>query len=102
MFLEALMAKHGFKPYRGEWWHFSDTQSYSVEQVFEPTEVSWYYADCNEFISLRTKPDTSAEVITRILVNEKFQVLAHHGDFSLIEYNGLLGYVLNHYIMSAE
>lgn len=36
MFLEETMKKHGFKPYSGEWWHFSDTQSYPVEQEFEP------------------------------------------------------------------
>ena len=34
--LEACMEKYGFKPYSGEWWHFSDTQSYEVEQEFRP------------------------------------------------------------------
>ncbi len=34
--LEILMEKHGFSGYFGEWWHFSDTQSYPVETVFEP------------------------------------------------------------------
>ena len=34
--LEILMEKHGFSGYYGEWWHFSDTVSYPVEQVFEP------------------------------------------------------------------
>jgi D-alanyl-D-alanine dipeptidase len=34
--LEQLMKEHGFKPYSGEWWHFSDTQSYPVEHDFEP------------------------------------------------------------------
>jgi len=34
--LEILMEKHGFTGYFGEWWHFSDTVSYPVEQVFEP------------------------------------------------------------------
>lgn len=32
--LELLMEKHGFKGYQGEWWHFSDTDSYPVEEVF--------------------------------------------------------------------
>lgn len=35
-FLENVMKKHGFKPYTGEWWHFSDTQSYPVEKDFQP------------------------------------------------------------------
>lgn len=34
--LEILMEKHGFTGYAGEWWHFSDTTSYPVEEVFEP------------------------------------------------------------------
>lgn len=32
--LELLMEKHGFKGYAGEWWHFSDTDSYPVEEQF--------------------------------------------------------------------
>lgn len=34
--LEILMEKHGFAGYAGEWWHYSDTTSYQVEEVFEP------------------------------------------------------------------
>lgn len=34
--LEILMEKHGFVGYAGEWWHYSDTVSYPVENVFEP------------------------------------------------------------------
>ena len=34
--LEILMEKHGFTGYAGEWWHFSDTTSYPVEEIFEP------------------------------------------------------------------
>ena len=34
--LEILMEKHGFSGYFGEWWHFSDTTSYPVENVFAP------------------------------------------------------------------
>lgn len=40
LFLEECMTEHGFSPYFGEWWHFSDTQSYPVEQEFEPAAVS--------------------------------------------------------------
>jgi len=38
LLLENLMIKHGFKPYSGEWWHFTDTQSYPVEGPFKPGE----------------------------------------------------------------
>lgn len=34
--LEDIMTDHGFKPYAGEWWHFSDTDSYPVEEGFVP------------------------------------------------------------------
>lgn len=34
--LEDVMTDCGFKPYAGEWWHFSDTDSYPVEEDFVP------------------------------------------------------------------
>lgn len=98
LLLEQVMKKYGFKPYSGEWWHFSDEQSYPVEKTFEPQRISWWYADCNEFISLRTEPSTAAEVIVRILVNEEFKVLAYDGDFALVDYKGYRGYVLRSYL----
>ncbi len=35
LLLENTMKQCGFKPYSGEWWHFSDQDSYSVEEDFE-------------------------------------------------------------------
>lgn len=34
--LELIMEKHGFSGYAGEWWHYSDTTSYPVEEQFAP------------------------------------------------------------------
>lgn len=34
--LETVMEKHGFKPFWAEWWHYTDTQSYPVDETFEP------------------------------------------------------------------
>ena len=34
--LEDAMTDCGFKPYSGEWWHFSDTDSYPVKEDFVP------------------------------------------------------------------
>ena len=34
--LETVMTDCGFKPYSGEWWHFSDTDAYPVEESFVP------------------------------------------------------------------
>lgn len=36
LLLEDVMSECGFKPYSGEWWHFSDTDSYPVEEDFVP------------------------------------------------------------------
>ena len=36
LILELIMEKHGFTGYAGEWWHYSDTVSYPVEEVFQP------------------------------------------------------------------
>lgn len=98
LLLERLMEKYDFKPYRGEWWHFSDNQSYPVEEVFEPCAQAWYYADCEEYISLRTGADFSAEVLMQIPVNGQFVVLGSAGDFALVRYQGLYGYVIKSHI----
>ena len=38
--LEVLMEKHGFRGYSAEWWHFSDTDEYPVEETFAPPAKS--------------------------------------------------------------
>lgn len=34
--LEDVMTDCGFRPYSGEWWHFTDTDDYPVEEDFSP------------------------------------------------------------------
>lgn len=34
--LEDVMTEAGFRPYQGEWWHFSDEDKYPVEEDFVP------------------------------------------------------------------
>jgi D-alanyl-D-alanine dipeptidase len=34
--LEDVMEECGFRPYSGEWWHFTDTDDYPVEEDFSP------------------------------------------------------------------
>ncbi len=36
MLLQEIMEKYGFSGYYGEWWHFSDVDSYPVEKTFQP------------------------------------------------------------------
>lgn len=37
--LEEIMEKNGFKPYSAEWWHYSDTEEYPVDEVFCPEQT---------------------------------------------------------------
>ena len=34
LLLEQTMERHGFSGYKGEWWHFTDTDSYPVDEAF--------------------------------------------------------------------
>lgn len=36
LLLEDTMIKYGFRAYSGEWWHFTDVDTYPVEEEFEP------------------------------------------------------------------
>ena len=36
LILQILMEKHGFSGYKNEWWHFTDTEDYPVEEAFLP------------------------------------------------------------------
>lgn len=38
--LEEVMTKHGFKGYSKEWWHYNDTDSYPIEEQFDPAAVN--------------------------------------------------------------
>lgn len=38
LILQLLMEKHGFSGYKAEWWHFTDTVTYPVEEAFLPSE----------------------------------------------------------------
>lgn len=39
LLLERLMVENGFKPYSGEWWHYTDLDPYPVENEFEPSDA---------------------------------------------------------------
>lgn len=102
MMLEQIMTSYGFNAYYGEWWHFTDSQTYPVDEAFSPAESAVYYAECNEYISLRQRPDTSAPVITTIPAGKTFEVLAWYREFAMVNYRGVWGYVLQDYIRPAQ
>ena len=37
--LEELLERHGFRGYRGEWWHFNDIDEYPIEEAFDPANT---------------------------------------------------------------
>jgi len=37
-YLETIMSLYGFRGYYGEWWHYTDTDTYPVEEVFLPRD----------------------------------------------------------------
>lgn len=66
--LETIMEANGFRGYQKEWWHYTDTDSYPVEDTFDPAPRSWWLPECNEFISLRESPSVQAAVLEKIPV----------------------------------
>lgn len=100
--LQQVMEKYGFKGYFGEWWHFSDCESYPVEETFQPVAAERFYADCNEYINLRTSADASSESLTQIPAGEEFLILAHCGDFALAEYRNFKGFVHRGFIQPVK
>ncbi|MDO5399782.1 MAG: M15 family metallopeptidase [Eubacteriales bacterium] len=98
MLLQEAMERFGFTGYQKEWWHFSDTDEYPVDESFDPALISTWYADCQEFISLRAEPSTQAESLTRIPAKEEMTLLGWNGEFALVDYQGQQGYVLGTYI----
>lgn len=100
--LESVMEKHGFTGYDKEWWHYSDTVEYPVEECFDPALISQWYADCQEYLSLREAPDTGASTVIRIPAGEEVTLLGYSEAFALVDYKGLRGYVLTSYLSPAE
>ena len=37
--LEDVMQRHGFTGYRAEWWHYTDTDNYPIEETFDPALI---------------------------------------------------------------
>lgn len=100
--LEKTMEKHGFTGYWGEWWHFSDTVKYDVETCFDPAVISQWYAECEQFITLRSAPDVTAPEILKIPAGEKMVLLGYREGFALVHYQQRRGYVNLDYIRKAE
>lgn len=100
--LQEIMMENGFSAYFGEWWHFTDATEYPVEEFFHPAQISRWFANCQEYISLRVEPEVSAETITRIPTREEVTLLGYKDDFALVDYEGQQGYVLSEYLLPVD
>jgi len=89
--LETVMERHGFSGYRGEWWHFNDTQKYDVETSFDPGIISRRYVN-TDTVLLETfwKPESG---ILQIPAGEGVTFLGYSEEYALVEYWGYRGYV---------
>lgn len=99
--LEDTMVKHGFKPYYAEWWHFTDTDDYPVDEYFDPAVPTLWAANCEEYISLRETAG-GAEVIAKIPVGGIMELQDWDGKYARVAYGGEEGYVMTSYIMPEE
>ena len=100
--LEDIMKECGFKPYSKEWWHFSDTDSYEVDEDFNPVTPELWYANCQEYINLRTEPDNSAKVLKEIPVGGIVEFQEWHGRYAKVSYGTTEGYVMSSYIAPVD
>lgn len=98
--LEDTFVKYEFTPYYNEWWHFSDTIDYPVDEDFEPTVPKIWVANCNEFINLRNYP--GGKTLAKIPKGEAFEIKKWDGQQALVTYQGITGYVHTAYIKPAD
>lgn len=100
--LEDAMVAAGLTPYSAEWWHYTDPVDYAVDEYFDPAVISPWVANCNEYINLRTEPDSASESLAKIPNGEIFTLLGWAGRFAYVDYQGTLGFVLSSYIQPEE
>lgn len=98
--LEQTMEKYGFTPYFAEWWHFTDTTDYPVDEFFDPAVPATWSANCSEYISLRSAP--GGEVIARIPKGATMTLQGWDGRYAEVCCQGRTGYVLSSYILPEE
>jgi len=92
LLLENVMKKHGFKPYSAEWWHYTDTKEYPVDEIFSPTVPTLWNTYSEGSVTLWKKPEETA-AITRIPAGKTVTLLGWDELFAKVSYAGKTGYV---------
>ena len=72
--------------------------SLSAAPAGESLAGTTWYADCEEFITLRAEPNTGAAALTTIPRGGEMIYVSPAGEFTCVEYQGQRGYVLTSYI----
>ena len=90
-YLEAVMEKHGFSGYWGEWWHYNDTRKYDVEDSFDPAVIARCAVNRNVILLERFWDPTT--VILEIPEGECVTRLGYREEYILAEYWGYRGYL---------
>ena len=57
-----------------------------------------YIVNCNEFVTLRQSPSTSASTVTKVAKGQQVDAYYYNGTFCRCFYNGLEGYILAQYL----
>lgn len=91
-FLENIMKEAGFSAYFGEWWHFSDTDSYDVAEDFCPVPVE--DRTLTQETALFSRASVESPVLAWLQPAETMTVQAIQGDFALVTARGGWGYIL--------
>ena len=91
MLLEAAMQESGFEGYRMEWWHYSDTESYPVEEVFDPALISLWCMKKETPVPMLENPE--GELLAMVEPGEVVTVMGYTGNYAMVSYRGLQGYL---------
>lgn len=90
--------------YNGQWGYIlstylsnsdasSSASSYGSNYLGKKTVIN-----CNEFVTLRSQPSTSAGVVTRVAKGEEVDCYYYNNTFTYCYYNGMSGYILSQYL----
>ncbi len=100
--LEKALEDAGFTGYQKEWWHYTDSDKYGFDDIETVKLINKgkneYIADCDEYISLRSKPDSASEVICRINKGERLKPLSWGNKYIRVQYKTYVGYVSVDYL----
>lgn len=94
LLLERIMEKHGFLGYSGEWWHYNDSTRYEVEHVFDPGLISCWMVSGEDQGKLMENAASGSPILTSIAPGQTVTVMGYTGEYALVTYQGLRGYIL--------